>query len=103
MQYVSSAPPSDGFAAPKLTKPVNFICAAPSARNVHLSGDFNDWNPASLPMRRQPDGSWLIEVPLPHGHHQYRFVVDGRPVLDPKAQGLARGSKGERASLLAVK
>ena len=53
-------------------------------------------------MKRQPDGAWLLEVPLHHGHHQYIFVVDGRPVLDPKANGIARDRKGERVSLLAV-
>ena len=53
-------------------------------------------------MKRQPDGAWLIQVQLNHGHHHYRFVVDGKPVLDPKANGVARDAKGERVSLIAV-
>jgi len=35
-------------------------------------------------MRRQPDGGWVLQVPLHHGHHLYQFLVDGTPVLDPK-------------------
>jgi 1,4-alpha-glucan branching enzyme len=86
----------------KTVKPVNFVCVAPQARTVTLVGDFNGWNPTANPMLRQPDGAWLLQVSLHHGHHQYRFLVDGQPVLDPKAQGIARDLKGEKASLLAV-
>ena len=39
---------------------------------VPLIGDFNDWDPAAYPMKRQPDGNWLIQVPLHHGHHHYQ-------------------------------
>jgi len=34
-------------------------------------------------MKRQPDGAWLLQVQLNHGHHHYRFLVDGKTVLDP--------------------
>jgi hypothetical protein len=53
-------------------------------------------------MVRQPDGAWLLQVPLNHGHHQYRFLVDGKAALDPHAQGVARDPKGEKVSLIAV-
>ncbi len=90
------------YSARKMVKPINFVCVAPEAKEVHLAGDFNGWNPGAHPMRRQPDGAWLVQVPLHHGHHQYIFVVDGRRVLDPHATGIARDHKGERVSLLAV-
>ena len=67
-----------------------------------ITGDFNEWSPDSNPMHRQPDGAWLLQVQLHHGHHQYRFMVDGKPVLDPRANGVARGPRGERVSLIAV-
>ena len=51
---------------------------------------------------RRRRGAWLIQVPLNHGHHHYRFLVDGKPVLDPRAQGIARDHQGEKVSLLAV-
>jgi 1,4-alpha-glucan branching enzyme len=53
-------------------------------------------------MKRQPDGAWLIQVQLTHGHHHYRFLVDGKPVLDPRAHGIARDHQGAKASLVAV-
>ena len=93
---------ADRYSAKKMAKPVNFICVAHEAKQVHLAGDFNDWDPASHPMKRQADGVWLIQIPLNHGHHHYRFIVDGKSVLDPRAQGVARDHKGEKVSLIAV-
>ena len=93
---------SNLYPARKTTKPVNFYCAAPSARSVYLVGDFNGWDPTSHPMRRRVDGGWFIEVQLAHGHHRYQFLVDNEPVLDPQATGIARNEHNERVSLLAV-
>ena len=102
MDFTRSYFAPDRYSARKMTKPVNFICAAPEAKQVFLLGDFNNWNPTAHPMNRQPDGAWLLQVPLNHGHHHYRFLVDGKPVLDPRAQGIARDQKGEKVSLIAV-
>ncbi len=92
----------DRYSARKMAKPVNFVCRAPGAKQVFLSGDFNNWNPASHPMRQEPDGAWFLQVPLHHGHHRYVFLVDGERVLDPKASGIARNGHGEQVSLRAV-
>jgi 1,4-alpha-glucan branching enzyme len=88
---------------PKQTlRAVNFICNAPQARAVTLVGDFNQWNPAALAMKRMPDGAWSATVELKHGHHRYAFLVDGNLTLDPRAQGITRNDKGERVSLVPV-
>lgn len=89
------------YSAKNMSKPVNFVCRAPAAKNVVLAGDFNNWNRESHPMARQPDGAWAIQVSLHHGHHRYHFVVDGQPVLDPRAQGVAE-TGGRKVSLMAV-
>ena len=81
---------------------MNFTCLAPDANAVFLTGDFNDWDPSSHPMKRQPDGAWTAQIPLPHGHHHYRYLVDGKAVLDPRAQGIARDHQNEKVSLIAV-
>jgi hypothetical protein len=39
---------------------------------------------------------------LIHGHHQYRFLVDGKPVLDPQAAGVGRDQSNEEVSIAAV-
>ena len=88
---------------PKQTlRAVNFICNAPQAQSVSLVGDFNGWNPAAHPMKRMPDGAWLLTVELKHGHHRYAFLVDGSLSLDPQAQGITRSDQGERVSVLPV-
>ena len=92
---------SNSYSARNTAKPVNFYCAAPSARSVlYLAGDFNGWIQLLHPMRlhRREDGWWFIEVPLTHGHHQYHFLVDDQPVLDPQGAGIARNERNERVS-----
>jgi 1,4-alpha-glucan branching enzyme len=88
------------YSAKNSLKPVNFFCAAPRAKIVQLVGDFNAWHPFS--MHRQLDGWWYIQIALSHGHHQYRFLVDGHPTLDPQASGVARDEGNEPVSIIAV-
>ncbi len=102
MYHAGSFFPADRYSAKKMAKPVNFVCVAPKAKSVFLTGDFNGWSPTANPMARQPEGAWSAQVLLHHGHHQYRFLVDGKPVLDPKAHGIGRDAKGEKTSLIPV-
>jgi hypothetical protein len=53
-------------------------------------------------MRQMPDGCWIASLELPHGHHQYLFLVDGNLALDPKASGRTRNERNEPVSLIAV-
>ena len=83
-------------------KPINFFFLAGQAKEAFLIGDFNDWNPASHPMKKGHDGAFHISITLGHGGHHYQFLVDGKCVNDPRAQGLARNEKGEKVSLILV-
>jgi 1,4-alpha-glucan branching enzyme len=80
----------------------DFFCHAPNAAQVCLVGDFNDWQPTANPMRQMPDGNWMVSLELSHGYHQYLFLVDGMPKLDPDASGKARNERNEPVSLIAV-
>src|SRR5262245_52254027 len=91
-----------GYSAKKMLKPIPFVCQAPGAREVFIVGDFNDWDPSTHPLKRQHDGAWRIELSLCHGHHHYLFLIDGKPALDPRAQGIARNEQNEKVSLVAV-
>ena len=73
------------YSAGKTVKPIPFVCLAPDAQAVFMAGDFNHWNERSHPMQRTTDGAWRLMVELKHGHHHYRFVVDGKQTLDPSA------------------
>src|SRR2546425_1140309 len=72
------------------------------AESVYLMGDFNGWSPSSHPMQRRVDGWWFLQVPLTRGHHQYQFLVDGVPTLDPHAAGVTCNERYEQDSLIAV-
>ncbi len=91
-----------GEGARNMAKPINFFCFAPEAKSVLLIGDFNHWNPTANPMQRRADGWWFLQVPLTHGHHQYQFLVDGTPTLDPYATGVIRNERYAQVSLIAV-
>ena len=48
---------------------------------AYLAGGFKEWK--FLAMKKQPDGRFAIEVPLPAGRHDYKFIVDGNWMTDP--------------------
>ena len=60
-----------------------FFCHSDSAQAVFLAGSFNDWSPTATPMVRSRRGDWTLSVPLPPGHDEYKFVVDGEWCCDP--------------------
>jgi hypothetical protein len=85
-------------------RPMRFALVAPGAVTVQLVGDFNEWNPVALPMRRTGDGStWVVEVGLAPGRYTYAFVVDGRLARDPSAAQAAGDDFGVPNSVLLVK
>lgn len=53
-----------------------------NATSVFLTGDFNNWNPYTLPMKRQGD-AWVVNVNLFPGKHLYKFIADGKWIIDP--------------------
>jgi 1,4-alpha-glucan branching enzyme len=100
---VLERPAFSPYSARRMAKPVNFYCQPKAeAQSVYLVGDFNEWNIGSLPLARRPDGWWFIQVSLTHGHHQYLFLVDGEPAVDPHASGTVRIEPFGKASVIAV-
>lgn len=52
--------------------------AAPDAENVHLVGEFNDWNRKSCRMARLKDGSYKATLDLEVGRsYRYRYLING--------------------------
>src|SRR5262249_23900036 len=86
------------------TSPVRFTLVAPNAARVSIVGDFNQWNPTTLPMRRSADGqTWEIEVPLAFGRYTYAFFVDGRIARDSAAAESANDGFGTPSSVVLVR
>ncbi len=62
---------------------IRITCSAADAREVTLTGSFNDWDQAALPMTRSADGQWSADLKLPPGRYEYKFVVDGVLCCEP--------------------
>ncbi len=52
------------------------------AKNVILAGSFNDWNEHEFVMHKKEYG-WKYVIPLSGGKHHYKFIVDGKWIVDP--------------------
>ncbi|MBL0358052.1 MAG: hypothetical protein IPP72_14805 [Chitinophagaceae bacterium] len=53
-----------------------------NASTVCLGGDMNNWNPTSFKMKREGD-DWIFKAHLNKGKHVYKFIIDGKWILDP--------------------
>jgi len=42
-------------------------------------------SPDATPLLDTGGGLWVVEIALPPGRHEYRFIVDGAWVNDPQA------------------
>ncbi len=47
------------------------------ANDLHLVGDFNDWDRTSHPLELDREGNWTITLDLPCGKgYQFRYLCD---------------------------
>ena len=74
----------------------------PTAVSVAIAGTFNDWRPEVSPMVLLGNGRWVKELVLPPGAYEYRLVVDGEWMPDPRAKEVAPNPFGEMNSVLKV-
>jgi len=57
------------------------------AKIVYLAGNFNNWNPTELSMKKE-DGVWKLALELKPGTYQYKYVIEGTNWKeDPEAPG----------------
>ena len=82
---------------------VRLVFSKPEAKAVFLAGDFNNWNTTGIPMRRDWHGRWSVEVQLPAGSYQYKFVADGAWFADPANPNEAPNNFGTKNSRLEVR
>ena len=81
---------------------VHFEFVHPTAQHVCIAGTFNDWHCSATPMIALGEGRWAKELLLPPGTHEYRFVVDGEWVGDPKANESVANPFGSHNAVLRV-
>ena len=82
------------FKDKRLAGVTQFAFQAPTARQVSLAGDFNNWDTKAGLMHKAPDGVWHLGVPLSPGRYEYRFFADEVWCDDPAAQQKAANSMG---------
>jgi hypothetical protein len=66
-------------------KPVRLRLVREGARSVFIAGSFNNWQPRRIALRPVNAGIWEIDLLLPPGEYEYRFVADGEWLDDPLA------------------
>jgi len=82
---------------------VRFSIRAPAAARVSLVGDFDRWDPAAMPMRRDGNGeTWMLDVHLPPGRHVFAYSVDGNLETDPMAARAVEDDFGVPSSVIVV-
>lgn len=74
-----------------------------NASRVILSGSFNDWDEHDIIMERNDRGYWNYRLPLPAGKHYYKFIIDGKWILDPENPVKEYDGKGNVNSVFMVK
>ncbi|MCA9250609.1 MAG: alpha/beta hydrolase-fold protein [Phycisphaerae bacterium] len=82
-----------------------FTFEAPAdAKQVFVAGTFNQWNPTAMPMHG-PDanGRFNLDVPLPHGRYEYKFVVDGSEWFTDAGNPLRFGPNENSVLLLGLR
>jgi 1,4-alpha-glucan branching enzyme len=73
---------------------VEFRFFRPTAREVHLAGDFNHWRKGELLMVRSTEGYWVARMRLPAGEFKFRYCADGEWFTDFAAFGVEPGRFG---------
>ncbi|MDA1209088.1 MAG: isoamylase early set domain-containing protein [bacterium] len=82
-------------------KSVIFSLFAPEASTVSVAGSFNLWEIDKHPMKQKKDGTWTKKVSLPHGRHEYQFVINGEIwEIDKNAEKYCSNDLGGMNSVL---
>ena len=63
---------------------IEFVYLAPQAGEVYLSGNFNNWEAKTLPMKKNKRGQWKASIWLLPGRYEYRYFVDGSWAIEKR-------------------
>ena len=83
-------------------KEVDFSIASVDAKEVYVTGNFNNWKLDDKSRMEQTNGKWHKKIRLKPGLHHYRFVIDGKWTEDPDNIRKEINPYGEMDSLLEV-
>ena len=87
-----------------LKKSAVFTFYGTDAKQVEIAGDFNNWVSSTQgQMENIEKGVWARVLHLDPGKYNYKFVVDGKWIIDPKNPNVSRDTSGNVNSLLEIK
>jgi 1,4-alpha-glucan branching enzyme len=81
---------------------VEFELDSPSATEVYVAGEFNEWSPTATLMEKGEDGIWRVTLKIKPGKYEYKFVVDGTWMEDPNNPDMIPDPYGGNNSVLTV-
>ncbi|MCX6209994.1 MAG: hypothetical protein NTZ59_11015, partial [Bacteroidetes bacterium] len=54
-----------------------------NAKSIQISGDFNGWAKNGYELEKN-NGKWSLKLHLSKGKHLYKYIVDGKWIIDPQ-------------------
>lgn len=85
-----------------ITRKIQFqLPGFPEAKKVYVAGSFNNWKPEEIRLKREGN-AWKTELELVGGKHYYKFIVDGRWMIDPSNPYKEKDNVGNVNSILMV-
>ncbi len=76
-----------------------FVYQSQTATSVNVAGDFNGWSQNSLTLVAGTDLWYTMNIFQPDARLDYKFVVDGSWILDPKNTKTVSGGFGPNSEL----
>lgn len=73
-----------------------------NAGEVIIAGTFNGWNPDGYKMVNK-NGIWTFPLYLEKGKHLYKYIVDGKWIIDPENKNWEQNEHGTGNSVLWVR
>lgn len=70
--------------------------------DISLVGSFNAWEPEKKKLKEKESGQYSATLMLEPGEYEYKFVIDGKWLADPKAEAWAPNPFGSLNSVLQV-
>ncbi|MEM6821156.1 MAG: alpha-amylase family glycosyl hydrolase [Verrucomicrobiota bacterium] len=64
-----------GMGSRRINDTTSFRVWAPHATNVHVAGDFNQWNPNTHPLTSEGNHYWSADIPEAEPGHEYKYVI----------------------------
>ena len=85
------------------SKRVLFEFNAAPGSEVYVAGTFNDWNPAANPLKANSNkGHFKAALSLPKGTYEYKFIVNGQWLIDPRNDKSVPNAAGSFNNVLRV-